>query len=72
MMMHNLIPVLLFKYGDGMKTYFYPEALEAAKDDYWDEYIKIVMWKTGKNMSEVEESDAIVLNIALEFSKKSQ
>ena len=32
--MHNLIPVLLFKYGDGMKTYFYPEALEAAKDDY--------------------------------------
>ena len=32
--MHNLIPVLIFKYGDDMKTYFFLEALEAAKDNY--------------------------------------
>ena len=30
------------------------------------------MCKTDKNMAEAEESDAIGLNITLEFSKKSQ
>ena len=40
MIMHNLIPALIFKYGDNMKTYFFPEAVEAAKNDYWDDTIK--------------------------------
>ena len=31
MMMHNIIPVLTFKYRYELNTYFYPEAEEAAK-----------------------------------------
>ena len=68
MMMHNIIPVLTFNYGIGAKTYFYPEAVEAAKDDYWGDTLKIVMCKTEKNMAQAEESDTIGLNISLEFS----
>ena len=33
-MMHNIIPLIIFKYGDNMKNYFFTEAVEAAKDDY--------------------------------------
>ena len=40
MMMHNLIPVLIFKYEDYVKIYFFPYALEATKDDYWDNTLK--------------------------------
>ena len=39
-MMKNIIPVLIFKYGYDMKTYFFPEAVEAAKDNYWDDMLK--------------------------------
>ena len=59
MMMQNLIPVLIFKYGDDVKTYFFPEAMESAKDDYWDEKLKRVMCNTEKNMADSEEPDAI-------------
>ena len=62
-MMHNIIPLIIFKYGDNMKNYFFTEAVEAAKDDYWDDTLKILMCKTDKNMAEAEESDAISLNI---------
>ena len=34
---NNIIPVLIFKFGDNVQTYFLPEAAEAAKDDYLDE-----------------------------------
>ena len=64
-MIHNLIPVLNYKYGEDVKNQFFPEALESAKDDYWDEELKKIMCKTDKNISEAEEYDAIGLNIAL-------
>ena len=57
MMMHNLISVLIFKYGDDVKTYFFTEAVEAAKDDYWDDTLKRVMgrteiiWQRQKNLT---------------------
>ena len=70
MMMHNLIPVLIFKYMYDVKTNFYPEDAEAAKYNYWYDILKIVMCKTDKNMADAEESDSIVLNVSLEFSKK--
>ena len=47
-MMHNLISVLILNYGDDVKTYFLPEALEAAKYDYWYNTLKRVMCKTEK------------------------
>ena len=68
-MMHNLIPVLIFKYMYDVKTNFYPEDAEAAKYNYWYDILKIVMCKTDKNMADAEESDSIVLNVSLEFSK---
>ena len=71
-MIHNLIPVLIFKYREDRRAYFFPEAGEAANDDYLDDTLNIVMCNTDKNMAEAEESDAIGLNIALEFSKKYQ
>ena len=43
MIMHNIIPVLIFNYEDDAKTYSFPEAGEAAKDNYWDDTIKRVM-----------------------------
>ena len=52
--MHNLIPVLTFKYMDDLRTYFFPEVVDAAKDYYWYNAIKIVMCKTDKNMAEAE------------------
>ena len=71
-MVHNLIPVLIFKYRDDMNTYFFPEAVEATKDDYWDENSKIVMCKTDKNTAEAEESNVIGLKIDLLVNKKYQ
>ena len=38
---------------------FFPEAMESAKDDYWDEKLKRVMCNTEKNMADSEEPDAI-------------
>ena len=35
MVMHNLIPVLIFKDRYDVKTYFLPESVEVAKYDYW-------------------------------------
>ena len=70
--MHNLIPVLTFKYRDDMKTNFFPYELEATKDNYWNDTLKRVMCTTKIYMAEKEESDAIGLNISLEFSKKYQ
>ena len=32
MMIHNIIPVLTFNYGDDVITDFFPEAVEASKD----------------------------------------
>ena len=54
MMIHNLIPVLIFKYRDYVNTYFLPEAVEASKDCHWNDTLKIVMCKTDKNMAEAE------------------
>ena len=39
---------------DDLKTYFYPEAIEAVKYDYWDNTLKIVMCKKDENMTEAE------------------
>ena len=71
-MMHNITPVLTFKYGDYGKTYFHPEAVEAAKYDYWYDTLKRVMCKIDENMVEEEEYDVICLNISLEFSKNTR
>ena len=65
MSINNITPVSTFRYGDDVKTYFLPEAVEAAKDYYLDNTLKIVMYKTGGNMAEEEESDMIDLNISL-------
>ena len=54
MMIHNLIPVIIFRYGDDVKTYFFPDYLETTKDNYWDDTLKTVMSKTDKNMAEAE------------------
>ena len=54
MMMHNIIPVLTCKYRDDVNTYFYPEALEAAKHYYWDYRIKTLICKNDENMAEEE------------------
>ena len=43
--------------------------IKAVKYDYWEDSLKILLCKTDKIMAEEEESDAIGLNIALEFSK---
>ena len=72
MIMHNLIPTIIFKYGYNVKTYFLPEAAEAAKYEYWKEKLKIVMCKTDENISEAEKSDTIGINIYLEFSKNTR
>ena len=40
MMIHNLIPVLNFNHMEDVKTYIFPEAIEAAKYDYWDDTLK--------------------------------
>ena len=72
MIMHNLIPTIIFKYGYNVKTYFLPEAVEAAKYEYWKEKLKIVMCKTDENISEAEKSDTIGINIYLEFSKNTR
>ena len=69
---HNPILVMIFKYGDNLKTYFLPEVVEVAKYNYWDNTLKIVMYKTYENISDTEESDVIDLNISLEFSEKTQ
>ena len=70
--LHDITPVIIFKYGDDVKTYFFPEAVEATKDDYWENSLKRVMCKTHENMAYAEESDAIGLNISLAFSLKTQ
>ena len=69
LMMHNLIPVLKFTHGDTIEDYFYPESVEAAKNDRWDDEKKRVVCDTDINMEEAEEADDIGLSIALEFSK---
>ena len=69
MTMHNRIPVPTFKYRDDVKTLFFTESVKAEKYNYWYCKLKIVMWKIDKNMAEAEESDAIGLNIPLEFMK---
>ena len=48
MSINNITPVSTFRYGDDVKTYFLPEALEAAKYDYWYNTLKRVMCKTEK------------------------
>ena len=54
MIMYNLIPVLIFKHGDDVNTYFLPESVKAAKDDYWENTLKIVMCNIDKNIVEAE------------------
>ena len=71
MTMNNLIPVPIFKYRDDVNNCFYPDAVEAAKDEYWDYMLKRVIRNTDKNIPRAEEYDATCLNISLEFSKKS-
>ena len=51
MMMHNITPVLIFKYREDVKIQFFPEAVEAKKYDYWYETLKRVMYKIVKNMA---------------------
>ena len=43
--------------------------MEDAEYNYWDKTIKIAMCKIDENMTEAEVSDAIGLNIAIEFNK---
>ena len=72
MMMHNLIPVLTFFYGEEAKRYFHPEAVDAAKDDYWDDDLKRVVCSSDENMDADEDDDSIGLSVAIEFSKQAE
>ena len=71
MMMHNLIPVLAYHHGDKVKKYFYPEAVAAAKEDYWDDKLKRVVCNSDLNMDAEDEEDSIGLSMALEFTKQA-
>ena len=52
--LHNIISLLIFKYREDVKTYFFSEPVEDAKENYWENTLKRVIFKTDNNMVESE------------------
>ena len=57
LMMYNLIPYFLYKYGEQSKLYFSSEALEDAKEDGQDKETKRVIYITDEFIEEDFEDD---------------
>ena len=69
MIIHDLTPVLTFRYREDVKTSFFQEVVEVAKDNYWEKTLKIVTCNIDNNLAEAEESDTIGLGRTCCFFK---